>query len=91
MSIAYSFIMTKHSVAEAKNRLSELIDLALEGEGVIITRGGRPVVQLTPISEAPKPITPDAIDWLKQRRVGRRMPREDAVATVRRIRDEWGR
>ena len=36
--------MTTYSVAEAKNRLSELIDRALAGEGVTITRRGRPVV-----------------------------------------------
>jgi len=83
--------MSKHSVAEAKNNLSELIDRALDGEGVVITRHGRPVVELKPIPAAPKPITPAAVDWLRQRRVGRRMPREDAAAAVRRVRDEWAR
>jgi prevent-host-death family protein len=81
----------KHSVADAKNKLSELIDRALEGEGVVITRHGRPVVELKPIAKTAKPITPETLDWLKQRRVGRRMPREDAVATVRKLRDEWVR
>jgi prevent-host-death family protein len=37
-----------HSVAEAKNRLPDLIDRALAREGVTITRHGRPVVQLRP-------------------------------------------
>jgi prevent-host-death family protein len=32
--------MGKHSVVEAKNQLSELIDHALNGERVIITRHG---------------------------------------------------
>ncbi|HYA07903.1 MAG TPA: type II toxin-antitoxin system prevent-host-death family antitoxin [Xanthobacteraceae bacterium] len=81
--------MSKHSVADAKNRLSELIDRALDGEGVVITRHGRPVVELKPIPPAAKPVTPEAIEWLIRRRVGRRMPREDAATTVRRIRDEW--
>jgi hypothetical protein len=36
-------------------------------------------------------ITPAAVDWLAQRRVGRRMPREDAAALVRKMRDEWER
>ena len=70
--------------------LSELIDRALNGEGVVITRHGRPVVELKPIPPTAKPITSEALDWLKQRRVGRRMPREDAAALVRRMRDEWG-
>jgi len=64
--------MAKFSVVEAKNQLSDLIDRALRGEGVVITRHGRPVVELKPISRAAKPITPEAIDWLADRRVGRR-------------------
>jgi prevent-host-death family protein len=80
--------MSQHSVVEAKNRLSELIDRALKGEGVVITRHGRPVAELKPILPAAEPITPEAIDWLAARRVGRRVPGEDAAALVRRMRDE---
>jgi prevent-host-death family protein len=83
--------MGQHSVAEAKNRLSELIDRALRGESVVITRHGHPVVELRPILPAAKPITSEAIDWLAARRVGQRMPGEDAASLVRRIRDEWER
>jgi prevent-host-death family protein len=83
--------MAEHSVVEAKNKLSELIDRALNGEGVVITRHGRPVVELRPISPPKNPITPEAIDWIAKRRVGRRIPREDAVTAVRKIRDEWDR
>jgi prevent-host-death family protein len=83
--------MGKHSVAEAKNNLSALIDRALEGEGVVITRHGHPVVELTPVSPGAKPITPEAVDWLAQRRVGRRVPREDSVTAVKKLRDEWAR
>jgi prevent-host-death family protein len=36
------------SVAEAKNRLSELIRAVEDGESVVITRKGRPVAQLMP-------------------------------------------
>ena len=36
--------MSTHTVAEAEGHLSELIDRALEGEGVVITRHGKPVV-----------------------------------------------
>jgi prevent-host-death family protein len=38
------------SVAEAKTHLSELIDRALAGEEVVITRHGRPVVALKPVT-----------------------------------------
>jgi prevent-host-death family protein len=82
--------MSKHSVVEAKNNLSELIDRALKGEGVVITRHGQPVIELKPVTPAVKPIGPKSADWLAARRVGRK-PREDAVAAVRKIRDEWKR
>lgn len=36
------------SVAEAKNRLPELIRAVEAGESVVITRNGKPVAQLTP-------------------------------------------
>jgi prevent-host-death family protein len=80
--------MSQHSVVEAKYRLSELIDRALKGEGVVITRHGRLVVELKPILPVAEPMSPEAIDWLAARRVGRRMPAEDAAALVRRMRDE---
>lgn len=38
--------MPSYSVAEAKNRLPSLIDKAIEGEEVVITRHGKPVVEL---------------------------------------------
>jgi prevent-host-death family protein len=40
--------MTTYSVAEAKNRLPALIDKAIEGEEVVITRHGKPVAELRP-------------------------------------------
>jgi prevent-host-death family protein len=80
--------MATHSVVEAKNQLSELIDRALNGEGIVITRHGRPVVELRPIQPAAEPITSEALDWLKERRVGHRMPREDATTLVRKMRNE---
>jgi prevent-host-death family protein len=39
--------MKRVNVAEAKARLSELIDAALEGEDVVIARRNTPVVRLT--------------------------------------------
>ena len=83
--------MGEHSVVEAKNRLSELIDRALKGEGVVITRHGRPVVELKPVSTRARPITSEAIDWLVENRVKGRMPRQSAAALIRRMRNEWDR
>lgn len=79
--------MSEHSVAEAKNSLSKLIDRALAGEGVTITRYGRPVVELKPVGPAPKRLTQADIDWVAKRRRGK-MPAEDAGTSVRRMRDE---
>jgi prevent-host-death family protein len=87
LSDGYNLTMSTHSVAEARNRLSELIDRALAGEGVTITRHGHPVVELKPVAAAPGPVTAQDLDWLAARRVGDRGP-EDAGAFVSRMRDE---
>lgn len=80
--------MSTHSVAQAKNQLSELIDRALEGEAVVITRHGRPVVELKRIPEPARAVAPDDLDWLASRRIGRAPPPEDAGALVSGMRDE---
>jgi prevent-host-death family protein len=80
--------MGNHSVAEAKNKLPELIDRALKGEDVVITRHGRPVVELRPIPEPVRPVTPEALDWLAVRRVGLKDMSEDAGTLVSKMRDE---
>jgi prevent-host-death family protein len=80
--------MSKHSVADAKNKLPELIDRALEGEDVVITRHGTPVVELKPVTKPPHIITQADIDWLDEHRVGGPPPEEDAGTAVSRMRDE---
>lgn len=80
--------MSTHSIAEAKNQLSSLIERALRGEGVVITKHGRPVVELKPIPEPPRPITDADLDWLAKRRVGRGRPGIDAGTLVSQMRDE---
>ena len=42
------------TVHQAKTQLSKLIAAALAGEEVVIARGDKPVIRLTPL-EAPKP------------------------------------
>lgn len=59
-------VMTTYSVADAKNRLPQLIDRALDGEEVVITRRGKPVVELRPAS--PRPAPPAGThEWLFER------------------------
>ena len=42
--------MQQFNVHEAKSNLSKLLDMALEGEEVVIARHGTPVARLTPVS-----------------------------------------
>ncbi len=80
--------MSSHSVAEAGSNLSELIDRALEGEAVVITRHGTPVAELKPVAPRKRVLTAEDIDWLDAHRVGTKMPAEDAGTLVSRMRDE---
>lgn len=80
--------MSTHSVAEATTQLPRLIDRALNGEPVVISRDGQPVVELRPISAAPRPLTQADIDWIDGHRVGKVPARIDAATEVRRMRDE---
>jgi prevent-host-death family protein len=80
--------MSAHSVAEAKNRLSQLIDRALEGEEVVITRHGHPVVVLKPVGRRGRAVSTADLDWLAEHRVGRAAPIEDGGALLTRLRDE---
>jgi prevent-host-death family protein len=61
-----SFDVTAYSVAEAKNRLPSLIDKALAGEEVIITRRGKAVVELRPAARQAAPAT-GTHEWLRAR------------------------
>ena len=83
--------MGTHSVAEAKNWLPELIDRALKGEDVVITRHGKPVVELKPIPKPPRKVTAADLDWLAARRIKLRKPAEDAGTLLSRMRDEGER
>jgi prevent-host-death family protein len=80
--------MGQHSVAEAKNQLSDLIDRALSGEGVVITRHGRPVVELRPVQPHARAVSSDDLDWLAARRVGAGSVQGDAGQLVSGMRDE---
>jgi antitoxin (DNA-binding transcriptional repressor) of toxin-antitoxin stability system len=85
----YIFLMTTYSVAEAKNSLSELIDRALKGEGVVITRHGKPVVEFKPIPAPVEPVSAADLDWLARHRLQPvRILAEDAGTLLSSLRDE---
>jgi prevent-host-death family protein len=52
--------MVTVNLAQAKANLSELIDKVEGGEGVIITRHGKPVARLSAVVQPKKPIRPMA-------------------------------
>jgi prevent-host-death family protein len=79
------------SVAEARNQLSELIDRALRGERVVITRHGHPVVELRPVQPPARPITAADIEWLRAGRIRPLRTRGDAGTLVSTMRDEEDR
>ena len=80
--------MTTHSVAQARNHLSELIDRAMKGEDVVITRHGHPVAQLRPVASQGRPMTEEDIAWIRKRRVRLDSPDDDPRSIVERMRDE---
>ena len=43
--------MSSVNIAEAKAKLSELLDRAIAGEEIIIARSGRPLARLVPVEE----------------------------------------
>ncbi len=81
--------MSEHTVTEAEAHLSDLIDRVVAGEAVVITREGRPIVELKPVHQRKgKPITTADLEWLAANRVGTKPSKEDAGTFVSRMRDE---
>ena len=72
------------SVADAKARLSEVIDRVLAGEPVQITRRGKPVVQITAVTP-PRPRVD--VDALRRLAAGMTGPEVDSETWWRAYRD----
>jgi prevent-host-death family protein len=77
--------MKSYSLADAKARLSELVERAAAGEPVQITRRGKPVAQLVAAQRPRKPIDVAAL-----RAVAETMPKqkESTRKFIRRMRDD---
>lgn len=80
--------MASYSIAEARRKLSALVDEANAGEAVTLTRDGKPVAEL-------KPVMPRAMSkqemlelFASARALWPRQPAEDAVTVIRQMRDE---
>jgi antitoxin (DNA-binding transcriptional repressor) of toxin-antitoxin stability system len=81
--------MTRYSIAEARKNLPELIDKALAGEEVTLTRDGEAVVDLRPSATRPVARPLSEAEWrrLRARRAARPALGEDSVTIVRGMRD----
>jgi prevent-host-death family protein len=78
--------MSTHDVAEAEQNLSGLIDQALKGEVVVITRDGRPVAATRPAKPRDRATREAAMAWLEAHRV--KLPADvDVQAILRQMRD----
>lgn len=83
--------MARYSVATTKDKLSSLIDNALAGEQVIITRHGQPTAELRPVGAAANRSGRSRADWsawLRSRLVRPAKSGTDTVDLVRAMRDE---
>ncbi len=78
--------MTDYTVAEARNHLTQLLNRALAGEDVTITRRGKVIAKIVPKVE-PAGMTLDP-EWLDKVRVRLSDPTIDFTAVVREMRDE---
>jgi antitoxin (DNA-binding transcriptional repressor) of toxin-antitoxin stability system len=80
--------MSTHDVAEAEHLLSDLIDQALKGETVVITRHRKPVAEIRPLKTPKRRTTEADIAWIESHRAKPRGDGDDPVALVSRMRDE---
>jgi prevent-host-death family protein len=74
---------------EAKTRLSELLDRVEAGEEVVISRHGRPIARLTPITASPT-VNHDARKAMEEWRARPNRPRLDGL-TINEMRAEGRR
>lgn len=80
--------MSEYSVADTKNRLSELLARAEKGEEVVVTRHGKPVAKITPVRPEPKRMATTDVEWLRKHRIHPKKGTESAVQLLSRMRDE---
>lgn len=82
--------MSSYSVAEAKNGLPSLIDRALDGEEVLITRHGRAVAELRSALPGSRSGSDKRAnnEWLRLRRQGRPAIAVNSLDVLREIADE---
>jgi prevent-host-death family protein len=81
--------MQRKGAEEARNELPDLLAAAEKGQATIITRHGRPVAALVPISAYGSSVRQPPLVPLKGS--GRGLWGRNSTKTIRQIRDEWDR
>ena len=78
--------MSRYSVAEARNNLTKLLDRAIAGEEVTITRRGEAIAKIVPEQLVGAPLD---LEWLKAHIVTPKSGTDfDSAALIRQMRDE---
>jgi prevent-host-death family protein len=80
--------MSTHDVVEAEHNLSDLIDKALRGEPVVITRDGHPVAEIRPVAAPSRATREEKLAWLNANRVKLPDKSIDVQAILRQMRDD---
>jgi len=84
-----SDIVQRKGAGEARNQLPDLLDAAEEGRSTIITRHGRAVAALVPISSLDSTRRQQSLMPLAGS--GRGLWGKDGARTLPKLRDEWSR
>jgi prevent-host-death family protein len=82
--------MRSVSVAEAKAKLSEVLEAAASGEDIIVTRHGKPYVRLAAVASPQAKAQQQKIDWDRLRSLRASLPelQVSSVDLIRQMRDE---
>ena len=83
---------TAKGAEEARNTLPSLLDLAERGEATVISRHGRPIAALVPISlyeEMQRAQRPKQRSLLSLSGSGAGLWGDDSTQSIRELRDEW--
>jgi antitoxin (DNA-binding transcriptional repressor) of toxin-antitoxin stability system len=82
--------MTIYLAAEDNAALSDLVDRALVGEGVVVTRGGKAIAEITAVPLDKRWNTnEEMLAWLRERRVSLREGSSSISESLKATRDEY--
>ena len=81
--------MQRKGAEETRNELPDLLAAAEKGQATIITRHGRPVAALVPISAYGSSVRQPPL--LPLRGSGRGLWGRNSMKAIRQMRDEWNR